>query len=173
MSERSIILREVMERTGTSQSALARMSGVKRPSINQFLADRAPFSDDMLARLLNCMGHTLEITRHAAPADLGRSDRLRWALHRRLAENLDDGVIAVWSPTVHRNLNRLASTVRGEPHVSNLGRWERAFRDRDLREIRHAMTDLDDDAIALREVSPLSGLLGDADRARVLAEVHG
>lgn len=171
MGDRRDLLRDVMQATRTSQVALARMSGVRQPSISQFLAGRVPFSDEMLERLLACMGYQLEISRTAEPSRLSRSDRLRWALHRRLATHLDGPALAAWDVHVTSNLERLRSGVRGEPHETNLARWERMIRDRDLGGIRHAMVGLDDDAIAMREVSPLAGILSQAERADVMSEL--
>lgn len=46
----------VMTTTGTHQSQLARRSGVRQPSIGQFLTGKIEFSDDQLDRLLSCTG---------------------------------------------------------------------------------------------------------------------
>jgi plasmid maintenance system antidote protein VapI len=52
-----------MVETGTTQSELARTSGVRQPSINQYLSGRGHLSDDMLDRLLSCLGYRLEVIR--------------------------------------------------------------------------------------------------------------
>ncbi len=61
VSARSYVLREVMVKTGTSQSELSRLSGVWQSSISQFLSEKAALSDDQLDRLLSCMGYRLEV----------------------------------------------------------------------------------------------------------------
>ena len=45
-----------MLETGVSQSELSRFSGVRRPSIGQFLSRRLEMSDAMLDSLASCMG---------------------------------------------------------------------------------------------------------------------
>ena len=45
------VLREVMTESKVSQSELSRMSGVRQPSISQFLSGRIEMSDEMLDRL--------------------------------------------------------------------------------------------------------------------------
>jgi plasmid maintenance system antidote protein VapI len=52
-----------MLETGTPQSGLSRISGVREPSNSQLLSGRVEMSDDMLDRLLSCMGYRLEVVR--------------------------------------------------------------------------------------------------------------
>jgi predicted transcriptional regulator len=54
MSDTSDVLREVMLEMGTTQSKLSRVSGVRQPSISQFLSGKVDLSDEQLARLLSC-----------------------------------------------------------------------------------------------------------------------
>jgi len=63
MTSRSDVLREVMLETGTTQSDLSRLSGVRQPSISGFLSGKVDLSDDQLDRLLSCMGFRLEVVR--------------------------------------------------------------------------------------------------------------
>lgn len=165
------LLRDVMTETGVSQSKLSRMSGVRQPSISQFLSGRIEMSDDMLDRLLSCLGYRLEVVRRPVRVDLGRSGQRSWRLHRQLATHLDRDVLEGWLPTIRRNLERLRHTTRGEPHVSNLGRWELLVERRDMVGLRSVMTGLDTDSVEMREVSPLGGLLPQEERLRVLAKV--
>ena len=62
-NEREELLREVMLETGTTQSDLSRLSGVRQPSISGFLSGRVELSDEQLDRLLSCMGRRLEVVR--------------------------------------------------------------------------------------------------------------
>jgi plasmid maintenance system antidote protein VapI len=55
------VLREVMLDSGTTQSDLSRLSGVRQPSISGFVSGRVDLSDDQLDRLLSCMGFRLEV----------------------------------------------------------------------------------------------------------------
>jgi hypothetical protein len=66
-----------MRRTRTTQSELSRLSGVRQPSISQFLSGTVDLSDDQLDRLLSCMGY-----RHWWESLVGHGDVL--GLHRVL-----------------------------------------------------------------------------------------
>src|SRR2546423_15585495 len=64
-----------MLETRTSQSELSRLSGVRQPSISQFLSGKVDLSDEQLDRLLSCMGYRLEVVRRPGVANLTRSER--------------------------------------------------------------------------------------------------
>jgi transcriptional regulator with XRE-family HTH domain len=168
MSSRGEILREVMLETGVSQSELSRLSGVRQPSISQFLSGRTPMSDEMLERLLSCMGYRLEVVRRPVKQNLGRSPERSWKLHCRLAMRLTPKTLNEWRPTILRNLQRLHEGTRGQPHLRNLDRWTRLIEDGDLPGLRHVMTGLDTDSVQMREVSPMGGLLRQDERSDVL-----
>jgi len=72
MSNSREILREVMSETGSTQSELSRMSGVKQPSISQYLSGRIEMSDNLLNRLLACMGYRVEVVRRPIKVEVGR-----------------------------------------------------------------------------------------------------
>ncbi|KAA1420353.1 helix-turn-helix transcriptional regulator [Nocardioides humilatus] len=160
-----------MSETGTTQSELSRISGVKQPSLSQFLSGRVEMSDDMLDRLLSCMGYRLEVVRRPIRRDLGRSPERSWRLHRELSKHLTHSTLKIWEPTIRRNLGRLLSSVQGEPHIGNLGRWRRLVDERDITQLRRMMTGRDTDSIQMREVSPLGGLLSQDERSRALERV--
>jgi transcriptional regulator with XRE-family HTH domain len=101
----------------TTQSELFRLSGVRQPSISQFLSDKVDLSDEQLDRLLSCMDYQLQVTRRAVVPDLTRSERRSWKLHRQLSSHLTQSTLTEWKPTIHRNLHRLRSGVTGQPHV--------------------------------------------------------
>ena len=168
MTEKREVLREVMLETGTTQSELSRLSGVRQPSISQFLSGRVEMSDDMLDRLLSCVGFRLEVVRRPVPRELNRSSERSWQLHRRLSTHLTPESLEEWRPTILRNLKRLRASVQGQPHVRNLDRWKRLVRDRDVHGLRRAMTGLDTDSVEMREVSPVGGLLSQEERSEVL-----
>jgi transcriptional regulator with XRE-family HTH domain len=171
MVDRSGLLRQVMLETRTSQSELARISGVHQPSISQFLSAKVDLSDDQLDRLLSCMGYRLEVERRAVVPDLTRRERRSWKLHRQLSTHLTRSTLTQWRPTILANLERLRGGVRGQPHIRNLDRWEVLVRDGDVAALHRILTGLDRDAIEMREVTPLSGLLSDEERTEVLQEV--
>lgn len=158
-----------MRTTRTTQSELSRLSGVHQPSISQYLTGRVHLSDEQLEHLLSCMGYRLEVVRRSVEPSLTRSERRSWLLHRSLARKLTADVLVDWRPVVDRNLQRLGARVTGQPHVRNLERWRRLVDDGDVRALRRLLTGLDRDAIEMREVSPLSGLLTADERTAVLA----
>ena len=170
-SRRSDVLREVMLETGITQSELSRISGVRQPSISQYLSGRGHLSDEMLDRLLSCMGYRVEIIRRPVKQKLDRSPKRSWELHRRLSTHLTPETLDEWRPIMLRNLQRLREGTRGQPHLRNLERWQRLIQDGDLSGLRRVMTGLDTDAVEMREVSPMRGLLSQQERSEVLGFV--
>ncbi len=168
VSDSRSVLREVMVSTGTSQSELSRLSGVRQPSISHFLSGKTGLSDEQLDRLLSCMGYRLEVLRRPVVPELTRSEWRSWRLHRRLSTHLTPSTLVQWRPAIERNLERLRGTVRGQPHLRNLDRWEPLLDHGDLPGLHRILTGLDRDSIEMREVSPFGGLLADEERLEVL-----
>jgi transcriptional regulator with XRE-family HTH domain len=168
--ERGDLLRDVMRETCTTQSALSRLSGVRQPSISQFLSGKVELSDDQLDRLLSCMGYRLEVTRRPAVPELTRSERRSWRLHCRLSIRLTAASLEEWRPVIERNLARLRGGVTGQPHSRNLDRWESLVGHGDVLSLHRVLTGLDRDSIEMREVSPMSGLLPQDERQAALRE---
>ena len=168
MSNRRETLREVMLKTGMTQSELSRISGVRQPSISQYLSGRVEMSDDMLDRLLSCMGYRLEVVRRPVQHELGRSPKRSWQLHRQLSTHLTPETLNDWRPTILRNLQRLKGSTQGQPHLRNLDRWQQLIEDEDPLRLRRVMTGLDTDSVQMREVSPMGGLLPQDERSKVL-----
>lgn len=171
MTSRSEVLRRVMLETSTTQSELSRLSGVRQPSISQFISGKVDLSDDQLDRLLSCMGFRLEVVRRPVLPQLTRSERRSWLLHRRLSTLLDRSSFEQWRPTIKQNLNRLREGVTGQPHERNLERWRQLVSRGDLPGLHRILTGLDRDSIEMREVSPMSGLLTQRVRSEVLQTV--
>jgi transcriptional regulator with XRE-family HTH domain len=170
VSGRGELLREVMRETRTTQSALSRLSGVRQPSISQFLSGTVDLSDDQLDRLLSCMGYRLEVSRRPVVPDLTRSERRSWRLHCRLSIRLTPASLEEWRPVIERNLKRLRSGVTGQPHSRNLDRWESLVGHGDELALHRVLTGLDRDSIEMREVSPMGGLLPQDERQAALQE---
>jgi hypothetical protein len=168
MTSRSDVLRKVMLETGTTQSNLSRLSGVRQPSISGFLSGKVDISDDQLDRLLSCMGFQLEVVRRAVAPKLTRSERRSWQLHRRLSTLLNRQSFEDWRPRIERDLDRLGNRVTGQPHERNLERWRQLVDRGDVPGMHRVLTRLDRDSIEMREVSPMSGLLPDEQRREVL-----
>lgn len=172
MSDRSELLRQVMSQTGTTQSELARLSGIHQPSISQFLSAKVDLSDEQLDRLLTCMGYHLEVARRAVVPELTRSDWRSWRLHRQLSRNLTRTQLSEWQPTIRVNLTRMRHGVRGQPHLRNLDRWTALLDQSDVTGLHRVLTGLDRDSIEMREVSPMTGLLSDDERRAALAKAN-
>lgn len=168
MSDRGDVLREVMLETSTTQSELSRLSGVRQPSISQFLSGKVELSDEQLDRLLSCMGYRLEIVRRPVVPNLTRSEKRSWRLHRKLSTHLTKSRLEQWRPTIESNLQRLRGSLRGQPHVRNLDRWSSLVERRDVPGIHRVLTGLDRDSIEMREVSPMGGLLSQEERSEAL-----
>ena len=168
MSSRGDLLRQVMLETSTTQSELSRVSGVHQPSISQFLSGKVELSDEQLDRLLSCMGFRLEIVRRRVVPDLNRSEQRSWRLHRRLSTHLTRTSLEQWLPTIERNLERVRSSVSGQPHMRNLDRWTSLIDRGDVPGLHRVLTGLDRDSIEMREVSPMGGLLSQDERIDVL-----
>lgn len=158
-----------MRETRTTQSALSRMSGVRQPSISQFLSGKVSLSDEQLDRLLACMGYRLEVVRSAVRPELTRSERRSWQLHRHLSSRLTPDALDVWRPTILVNLGRLRDRVTGQPHERNLVRWNALVANGDVLALHRILTGLDRDAVEMREVSPMSGLLSEDERLEALS----
>jgi hypothetical protein len=88
---------------------------VRQPSISQFLAERTPMIDDMVDRLLSCMGFRLEIHWRPVRQELGRSPQRSRRLHRQLATHPTPKTLHQWRPTMQGNLDRLRASVQGQP----------------------------------------------------------
>jgi transcriptional regulator with XRE-family HTH domain len=170
MTESSEVLRDVMLETGTTQSDLARISGVRQPTISQILTGRLGVSDEQLQRLLSCMGFELEVVRRPVRPTLTRSEMRSWRLHRLVSSRLTRDSLRVWTPTLRRNLLLLGAGVRGEPHVSNLGKWTHLIDEGDVLRLHRVLMGLDRRSIEMREVSPFGGILTQAERQQALLE---
>lgn len=171
VKSRGDVLREVMLDTGTTQSELSRLSGVRQPSISGFLSGRVDLSDEQLDRLLSCMGYRLEVVRRPVVPQLTRSERRSWTLHRRLSTLLTREGLEEWRPTIERNLDRLNVQITGQPHERNLQKWRDLVDRGDLPGLHRVLTGLDRHSIEMREVSPMLGLLTTQQRSAAMRAV--
>jgi hypothetical protein len=67
-----------------------------------------------------------------------------------------------------RNLRRLRVSVKGQPHLRNLDRWQDLIERGDYSGLRRVLIGLDIDSVEMREVSPMGGLLSQDERSEVL-----
>ncbi|OHU47445.1 transcriptional regulator [Mycobacteroides chelonae] len=161
-----------MRATRTSQTELARTSGIRQPSISQYLAGKTDFSDEQLDRLLSCMGYELEVTRRPVPAALTRAEHRSWLLHKRLSASLSQATLTQWNAQIRDNLIRLRTQIQGQPHERNLHAWEQLVAQQDLAGLHRVFTGLNRTAIEMREVSPMAGLLAEHERLAALQETR-
>ena len=69
-----------------------------------------------------------------------------------------------------RTLQRLRSSVAGQPHSRNLDRWGSLVQRGDVLGLHRVLTGLDRGSIEMREVLPMGGLLPQSERATALQE---
>lgn len=106
-------------------------------------------------------------------AGLLRSVERSWLLHRRLAEHLDLATLRQWTPRILVNIEQARGLIRGEPHTSNLEHWAELVAGEDVTGLHIVLTGLDEASVQMREVSPLRGLLTEAERAEALLGSFG
>ena len=101
-------------------------------------------------------------------ADLTRSERRSWGLHRRLSSHLTRSSLETWRATIEGNIERLRGSVKGQPHLRNLDRWQRMVQDEDLPSLRRVMTGLNTDSVKMSDVSTIGFLISKEERAEFL-----
>ncbi|MGQ1798040.1 hypothetical protein ACT4S5_13020 [Kocuria oceani] len=84
-----------------------------------------------------------------------RSDQL-------LAEEIDAGT----------PVDRLETRVQGRPHTQNLARWRCLVEAGDVEGIRAVLLSPAADAIQMREVSPMGGIITEAERRAALHSIR-
>ncbi len=116
------------------------------------------------------MGLSDRVTRidPGSAAASSRSRRRSLLLHRLVAESVDWSDRESWLPRVREGIARIRRSTQGEPHLSNLSRWEAWAESGEAAAMRERMCATDEDACGLREVSPMAGFLTDAQRQTVI-----
>ncbi len=102
--------------------------------------------------------------------ELTPSERRSWRLHCRLSSHLTPASLEEWRPAIDRNIQRLRSSVTGQPHSRNLDRWSLLVGRGELLGLHRVLTGLDRDSVEMREASPMGGLLPQSERQAVLRE---
>lgn len=114
--------------------------------------------------------------RHRRQQETGRvvniSEQRTLVLHRVLAERLDAATLASWTPRILANLDRLETRVQGRPHVQNLARWRCLVEAGDVEGIRAVLVSPEADAIQMREVTPMGGIITEAERLTALNSIR-
>lgn len=158
-----------MRERGVTQTELSRLTGVPQPRLSAYINGQVGLSLAMLTYLVSALGNTVTARVTTAPADLNRSDHRSWRLHRAVAGKLNDTTLAAWRPAVEANICDLRGRVHGEPHDTNLTRWETFVQNGDVRACKRVLLDLSPDGIAMRNVSPWAGVLSPEERRTALA----
>jgi transcriptional regulator with XRE-family HTH domain len=171
MNEAATVLRQAMADHGMTQVELSRLTGVAQGRISEYVHGRTGLSGDMLAYLLSALGLQPSITVVARDPFPNRSDKRSWLLHRAVARKLTPATWPQMKALVDRNADRQRPGLRGEPHLTNLSRWQRLFAGGDLKEIRRVLLDVGEEGRAMRDVSPLAGALSEAERLEALSEL--
>ncbi|WP_157374520.1 hypothetical protein [Haematomicrobium sanguinis] len=104
--------------------------------------------------------------------ELAPSELRSWMLHRELSARLNVTTIEEWAPLIKANLARIRSLVTGQPHLRNADAWLDLLESRDVEGFRDVLIGTYEWAIEMREVSPMAGILTDAERQKVLANLR-
>ena len=107
----------------------------------------------------------------AVVPDLTRAERRSWTLHHRLSTHLTRSTLTQWRPTILANLERLRGAFEANRTSATSTDGKYWYSDGDVAGLHRVLTGLDRDSIEMREVTPLSGLLSDEERTKVLQEV--
>jgi transcriptional regulator with XRE-family HTH domain len=165
-------LAAAMERAGVSQAELARLTGVAQGRISEYTRGRTGLSADMFAYLLSPLGFKPHVEITLETPAMNRSDRRSWYLHRAVARKIVPDTLREIGPLVQLNITRQREGVRGEPHLTNLARWEALFRVGDVKEIRRLLLDPGEAGRAMRDVTPFAGVLTETERLAALQEAR-
>ncbi len=167
---RSEILRLATRQAGATQSGLSRVTGVPQSRISRYLSGHLEPSEETLGTLLSALGLTVSVT--VAPVPMERTKLRSWMLHRRIGEKLARGLDEEDWQRMARNLVRVRANTQGEPHESNIDRWQQIIDARDVRTLRRVLIDTSTQGIEMREVSPMTGFLTEEERLDVLSRVR-
>ena len=85
-----------------------------------------------------------------------------------IADKMTAETIEEWSGLVIQNLSRNRTSIQGQPHMRNLDRWGEIVDSRNIDALREVLTSVDRDAVEMREVSPMSGILTNEERLSCL-----
>ncbi|MDR2372889.1 MAG: helix-turn-helix transcriptional regulator [Bifidobacteriaceae bacterium] len=155
-----------LSQSGTSQMELSRLTGVSQGRISEYAAGKVAMSQAMLSHLLSAMGYAAELT--VFPVPMNSSDQRSWRLHRAVARKLTRGGLSQIKTQLISNLRAQRTSVRGEPHLSRLADWERMILGEDIKAIRRCCLDVGERGRQFRDVSPLGGILTEAERTEAL-----
>lgn len=153
-------VRDLREKRRLTQSQLAKLARTSQPTIAAYESGSKSPSLRTLARLARSVG--LEAVVDFVPP-LTREDRRSLALHRAIAERLEEAP----EPTLRRARRTLERMNRQHPAARPLlSRWRRIL-ERPVEEVLEVLVDPRPSARELRHVTPFAGILTARERALV------
>lgn len=155
-------IRKLRAQAGLTQQQLAAAAGTSQSTIAAYESGSKSPTLRTVEHLAGALG--LELVAEFVPP-MTREDRRSLAFHRAVAERLDQDP----EPVIARARKNLIRLTRLHPHAGMLlERWRR-WLDMPPGELTSRMLDLGPQARDMRQVSPFSGVLDAAERARVLS----
>lgn len=165
------MLRRGMDSTRTSQVELSRLTGLPPSKISRYVSGKLEPSEPTLELLLSGLG--LQVGFDVSPVPMERTKRRSWLLHRQISHKLGiSGIDDSGWDRMQRNLDRVRSNTQGSVHERNLDRWQRVIDSRSLRNLQRVLVDTSIEGVEMREVSPMTGFLTEAERLGVLAGIQ-
>jgi transcriptional regulator with XRE-family HTH domain len=164
----SSLLAGAIASAGVTQVELSAVTGVSQGRISEYVHQKREMSERTARLLFGAMGWSSGVVATAQPASMNVSERRSWRLHRKACAKLTAESLPQWRELIAANSRRMRGQIEGHPHVENLDRWVRLAEAGDIRELRAAMLDPGERGRAMREVSPLAGVLTQRERCEAL-----
>jgi transcriptional regulator with XRE-family HTH domain len=164
----SSLLRAAMDATGSTQVALSALTGVAQGRISEYVCAKRAMSPGTAKLLFDAMGLRLNLEATIHPVEMNSSDRRSWLLHRKACAKLTSSSLPHWRDLIAKNAEAMRRQIQGGPHLENLAKWERLAQTGDIKGLRGAMLDPGEAGRAMRDVSPLAGVLTQQERCEAL-----
>jgi len=147
------------------------MTGLPPSKISRYLAGRLEPSISTFNLLMSSLGMRVDF--EVSPVVMERTKRRSWLLHRRISYKLGRiGLDEAGWERMQRNLERVRLNSQGPINERYMDHWQRLIDNRNLHELHRVLVDTSDEGVGMREVSPMTGFLTEAERLSVLAEVQ-
>lgn len=160
-SRRMNLIRELRREAGVTQRELAQRGGTSQSAIAAYETDAKSPTIKTVQRLASSLGLELFV---AFMPRMTREDRRSLAFHRAIARLLQDNP----APAMERARRNLAKLRALHPHAQPLlGQWE-SWLALPAEELVPRLLGVEMTAREMRQVSPFAGLLSPRERARIL-----
>ena len=160
-----VVLREVRLRNGLSVRALARVAGVSPATIDRIEHGRVSPTRSV-DQILASLGYRLSVdAAEVEEPTLTRADQKSLAFHRIVARHLLEDPARVRAKAL-ANLQTMRRADSSGRSVRYLDRWAELLEGPEG-PLMAALLDTSDRARSLRQVTPFSGVMSDAERATV------